>query len=88
MGDGRIVRPLGIACNLKVIIFEKYIPTDFFIIDAYYDKHVHVILKLVNSVLDVGKGKVTINLMVTSTHIVFFPLLGLLHPYLLRKKKR
>jgi hypothetical protein len=23
MGDGRIVRPLGIACNLKVIIFEK-----------------------------------------------------------------
>jgi hypothetical protein len=44
MGDGRIVRPLGVACNLKVIISEKCTPTDFFIIDAYYDEHDHIIL--------------------------------------------
>jgi hypothetical protein len=67
MGDGRIVRPPGIACNLEVIISEKCIPTDFFIVDDYYDKHDHIILgrsflKLVNAILDAIKGKVTINL--------------------------
>jgi hypothetical protein len=36
MGDGRTMKPLGIACNINVIIYGKCIPTDFFIIDAYY----------------------------------------------------
>jgi hypothetical protein len=67
MGDGRIVKPIGIARNLEVLISEKHIPTDFFIVDVYYDKNDHVtlgrpFLKLVNAVLDAGKGKVTINL--------------------------
>jgi hypothetical protein len=67
MGDGRIVKPNGIARNLEVLIFGKYIPTDFFIVDVYYDKNDHVILgrpflKLVNAVLAAGKGNVTINL--------------------------
>jgi hypothetical protein len=34
MGDGRTIRPLGIACNMNVIISGKCIPTDFFVIDA------------------------------------------------------
>jgi hypothetical protein len=67
MGDGRTIRPLGIACNMNVIISRKCIPTDFFVIDAYHSNHDHVILgrpflKLVNAVLDAGKGKVTMNL--------------------------
>jgi hypothetical protein len=67
MGDGRTIKPLGISCNLNVIISEKCIPTDFFVIDAYYDKHDHIILgrpflKLVDVVLDAEEGKVTINL--------------------------
>jgi hypothetical protein len=67
-GDGRTIRPLGIACNINVIISGKCIPIDFFVIDAYYhSNHDHIILgrpflKLVVVVLDVGKGKVTINL--------------------------
>jgi hypothetical protein len=35
MGDGRTIKPLGIACNLNVVISGKCIPTDFFVIDAY-----------------------------------------------------
>jgi hypothetical protein len=67
MGDGRTIRPLAIACNVNVIISRKSIPTDFFVIDAYHSNHDHVILgrpflKLVNVVLDAGKGKVTMNL--------------------------
>jgi hypothetical protein len=67
MGDGRIVKPIGIARNLEVLISGKHIPTNFFIVDVYYDKNDHVILgrpflKLVNTILDAGKGKVTINL--------------------------
>jgi hypothetical protein len=67
MGDGRTIRPLGIACNINVIISGKCIPTDFFVIDAYHSNHDHIILgkpflKLVDAVLDVGKGKVTMNL--------------------------
>jgi hypothetical protein len=44
MGDGRTIRPLGIACNINVIISEKCIPTDFFVIDAYHSNHDHIIL--------------------------------------------
>jgi hypothetical protein len=44
MGDGRTIRPLGIACNMNVIISGKCIPTDFFVIDAYHGKHDHIIL--------------------------------------------
>jgi hypothetical protein len=67
MGDGRTIRPLGIACNVNVIISGKCIPTDFFVIDAYHSSHDHIILgrtflKLVDVVLDTGKGKVTMNL--------------------------
>jgi hypothetical protein len=67
MGDGRIIKPIGIARNLEVLISGKHIPTDFFIVNVYYDKNDHVILgrpflNLVNAVLDARKGKVTINL--------------------------
>jgi hypothetical protein len=67
MGDGRTIRPLGIACNMNVNISGKCIPTDFFVIDAYHSNHDHIILgrpflKLVDVVLDAGKGKVTMNL--------------------------
>jgi hypothetical protein len=67
MGDGRTIRPLCIACNMNVIMSEKCIPTDFFVIDAYHSNHDHIILgrpflKLVDAVLDAGKGKVTMNL--------------------------
>jgi hypothetical protein len=67
MGDGRTIRPLGIACNMNVKISGKSIPTDFFVIDAYHSNHDHIILgrpflKLVDAVLDAGKGEVTMNL--------------------------
>jgi hypothetical protein len=67
MGDGRTIKPLGIACNMKVKISGKCIPTDFFVIDAYHSNHDHIILgrpflKLVDVVLDAGEGKVTMNL--------------------------
>jgi hypothetical protein len=66
-GDSNTIRPLGITCNINVIISEKCIPTNFFVIDAYHSKHDHIILgrsflKLVDVVLDTGEGKVTINL--------------------------
>jgi hypothetical protein len=52
---------------MNVIISEKCIPTDFFVIDAYHNNHDHIILgrpfhKLADAVLDAGKGKVTMNL--------------------------
>jgi hypothetical protein len=67
MGDGRTIKPLGIACNMKVKISGKYIPTDFIVIDAYHSNHDHIILgrpflKLVDAVLDAGEGKVIMNL--------------------------
>jgi hypothetical protein len=67
MGDGRTIRPLGISCNMNVKISRKCIPTDFFVIDAYYSNHDQIILgrpflKLVDAVLDAGKVKVTMNL--------------------------
>jgi hypothetical protein len=34
MGDGRIVKPIGIARNLEFLISGKHIPTDFFIVDV------------------------------------------------------
>jgi hypothetical protein len=67
MGDGRTIRHLGIACNINVIISGKCIPIDFFVIYAYHRNQDHIILgspflKLVDAVLDAGKGKVTMNL--------------------------
>jgi hypothetical protein len=67
MGDGRTIRPLGIACNMNVKVSGKCIPTDFFVIDAYHSNHDHIILgrpflKLVDAVLDAGNGEVTMNL--------------------------
>jgi hypothetical protein len=32
MGDGRSIRPLGIACNMNVIISGKCIPSDFLLL--------------------------------------------------------
>jgi hypothetical protein len=67
IGDGRTIRPLGIACNMNVNISGKCIPTNFFVIDTYHSNNDHIILgrpflKLVDVVLDAGKGKVTMNL--------------------------
>jgi hypothetical protein len=67
MGEGRTIRPVGIACNMNAKISGKCIPTDFFVIDAYHSNHDHIILgrpflKLVDAVLDAGKGKVTMKL--------------------------
>jgi hypothetical protein len=67
MGNGRTIRPLGVACNMNVIISGKCIPTDFFVIDAYHSNHDHIILgrtflKLVDAMLDARKGKVIMNL--------------------------
>jgi hypothetical protein len=91
MGDGRTIRPLGIACNMNVKISGKCIPTDFFIIDAYHSNHDHIILgrpflKLFDAVLDAGKGKVTMNLNGKSTHITFFAFLNTPHPFLPKMK--
>jgi hypothetical protein len=91
MGDGRTIRPLGIACNMNVKISGKCIPTDFFVIDAYHSNHDHIILgrpflKLVDVVLDAGKGKVTMNLDGKSTHITFFTFQNTLHPFLPKMK--
>jgi hypothetical protein len=52
---------------MNVKISGKCIPTDFFVIDAYHGNHDHIILgspflKLVDAVLDAGKGEVTMNL--------------------------
>jgi hypothetical protein len=44
MGDCRTIKPLGIACNMKVKISKNQIPTDFFVIDAYHSNHDHIIL--------------------------------------------
>jgi hypothetical protein len=67
MGDCRTIIPPGIACNVNVKISGKCIPTDFFVIGAYQSNHDLIIegrpfLKLVDAVLDAGKGKVTMNL--------------------------
>jgi hypothetical protein len=62
MRDGRIVKPIGIARKLEVLISGKHIPTDSSIVDVYYDKNDHAILgrpflKLVNVILDPKKEK-------------------------------
>ena len=67
MGDGRLIKPLGVLRNLNVAIAGKKIPTDFFVINASDDEHEGIILgkpflKLVNAVLDVGKGIVIFDL--------------------------
>jgi hypothetical protein len=67
MEDGRTIKPLGIACNINVVISGKCMLTDFFVIDAYYNNHGHIILdrpflKLVDVVLDAREGKVIINI--------------------------
>jgi hypothetical protein len=43
MGDGRTIGPLGIACNINLIISVKCIRTDFFIVDTYHSNHDHMI---------------------------------------------
>ena len=67
MGDGRLIKPLGVLRNLNVAIAGKEIPIDFFMINASDDEHESIILgkpflKLVNAILDVGKGIVTFDL--------------------------
>jgi hypothetical protein len=92
MGDGRTIRPLGIACNMNVKISGKCIPTDFFIIDAHHSYHDHIILgrpflKLIDAVLDAGKGKVTMNLNGKNYTYTFVAFLNTLHPFLPKTKK-
>ena len=53
--------------NIKVTIAGKDIPTDFFVVNTSDDEHESIILgkpflKLVNAILDVGKGTVTFDL--------------------------
>jgi hypothetical protein len=91
MGDGTTIKPLSIACNMKVKISRKCIPTDFFVTDAYHSNLDHIILgrpflKLVDAVLDAGEGRVTINLMEQSTHTICFAYLNTLHPFLPKTK--
>jgi hypothetical protein len=78
MGDGRTTRPLGLLRDLDVVISGKIIPTDFFVIDAFHNEHDDIILgrpflKLVNAVLDAGKGRVTIDLDGTKFTYDFLP---------------
>jgi hypothetical protein len=91
MGDGRTIKPLGTACNINVIISRKCIPTDFFIIDAYYNNIYHIILgrpflKLVDAVLDAREGKVTITF--NGDKYTYSLLLVILHLLLPRMKKK
>jgi hypothetical protein len=92
MGDGTTIRPLGIACNINVIISGKCIPTDFFVIDTYHSNHDHTILgrpflKLVNVVLDAGKGKVTINVNGKKYTYNFLHVYNTFHLFLPKTKK-
>jgi hypothetical protein len=92
MGDGRTIKPLGITCNMKVKIFGKCIPTDFFVIDAYHSNHDHIILgrpflKLVDAVLDAGEGKVTMNLNGTKYTYNFLRVSKHSTPFLPKTKK-
>jgi hypothetical protein len=78
MGDGRTTRPLGVLRDLDVAILGKIIPTDFFVINACDNEHDDIIhgrpfLKLVNAVLDAGKGRVTIDLDGTKCTYDFLP---------------
>jgi hypothetical protein len=52
---------------LNLFVLLATLMYDFFVIDAYYDKHYHIILgrpflMSVDAILDAGEGKVTINL--------------------------
>jgi hypothetical protein len=78
MGDGRTTRLLGVLRDLDVAISGKIIPTDFFVINACHNEHDDIILgrpflKLVNAVLDAGKGRVTIDLDGTKFTYDFLP---------------
>jgi hypothetical protein len=69
---------LGVLRDLDVAISGKIISTDFFIIDAHHNEHDDIILgrpflKLVNTVLDAGKGRVTIDLDGTKFTYDFLP---------------
>jgi hypothetical protein len=71
-------RPLGVLRDLDVAISGKIIPIDFFVIDACHNEHDDIILgrpflKLVNAVLDAGKGRVTIDLDGTKFTYDFLP---------------
>jgi hypothetical protein len=69
---------LGVLRDLDVAISGKIIPTDFFVIYACHNEHDDIILgrpflKLVNVVLDAGKGRVTIDLDGTKSTYDFLP---------------
>jgi hypothetical protein len=78
MRDGRTTRPLGVFRYLDVAILGKITPTYFFVINACHNEHDDIIhgrpfLKLVNVVLDAGKGRVTIHLDGTKFTYDFLP---------------
>jgi hypothetical protein len=77
---------------MNVIISGKCIPTNFFVIDAYHSNHDHIILarpflKLVDAVLDAGKGKVTMNLNGKKCTYNFLRVSNTLHLFLPKTKK-
>jgi hypothetical protein len=92
MGDGRTIRPLGIACNINVIISENVYQPISLLLDAYHSNHDHIILgrpflKLVDAVLDARKGKLTTNLNGKKYTYNFFMFLNTLHLFLPKTKK-
>ena len=91
MGDGRLIKPLGVLRNLNVAIAGKEIPTDFFVINASDDEHESIILgkpflKLVNAILDLEKGLSLLILMERSTLSNFIQNRLVLYLYLLITK--
>jgi hypothetical protein len=78
--------------DLDVAISEKIIPNDFFVISACHTEHDDIILgrpclKLVNAVLDAGKGRVTIDLDGTKSTYDFLPASRIALPLSLNNEK-
>ena len=78
--------------NLNVAIVGKQIPTDFFVINASDDEYEGIILgkpflKLVNAILDVGKGIVTFDLDGEKRTFEFHSKPSFASPYLLITKR-
>jgi len=73
LGDGEIVRPLGVLNDIDVAISGKIIPTDFFVTDGCYIILGRPFVKLLNVVLDTGKGNVAINTDGTNYTYDFLP---------------
>jgi hypothetical protein len=78
--------------DLDVAISDKIIPNDFFVISACHNEHDDIILgrhclKLVNAVLNAGKGRVTIDLDGTKSTYDFLPASHIALPLSLNNEK-